>query len=762
MRNWKVRPMRNSIIIAITAWMSLCIILSGCGSFIDKVFERGYWELRTALIQLDDPHPAVRAKAAYRLAEVGTWDDEEMLSALTKLAETDESDSVRIAAFNTLLRFSYDRVGIWETAMDMMQDDNPEVRAVACYVAAVFAPADYAVEAYFPIWLNDPDPMVRKYVLNGIVAHYFVRERPDYITQVFIDKLSDEDPDVRADVARYLTQRDVAPEKVADALLGLLDDSFNRITAVTHLANLDPPPLEAVPYLLGIFYDRPPVPDMEALAKGIDSASELERVIGEKYPDSYLYGLITRLKPDSIEVMKDKHNKPATVYLHWSDGRKEPLSGWDMESNLPAYAIKSAVEISRGPEVMTALMVALYDEDPFVRRMAILAAKGQHDETAAMLPRLIEMARTDQDMDVKTAAISALGVFAEQAPDVIVPLLINALDDRTSSRAAAQALRDAGGAAADAVPALSAMLVREKAEYDYDSSYYASALIEIELASGKGLPFLVELQNHENDKVRDAAADALAKFGEDAIPYLLECFDDPSSSVIWSAAEALGKIARENPSAIPYMVDALKDEDALVVREAVQYFEYSDDPPEEIIPLLIGILDEVNPATALVERPGINLYDRWSLLSMASSTVDTLADFGPAASEAVPSLTRLLSTEDSGLLRAVFDALGEIGAASVKALPELRIALNAKSVDERAKAAHVIGVIGPDAEDAAGDLMKLLADENPGVRREAATSLGLIGLDDADVLSALGDTARNDGNIVVREAASRAIEALSG
>ncbi len=759
--------MRFNGVLTVIGILASTIIISSCSESSVKYYGNKYADQAEAILrtkELSDDDPAVREKAAYRLAEVGERDNEEMLAALIKVAESDESDPVRIAAFAALRRFGFNQAGVWETGMNAMEDDNPDIRAAASYIAVRQAKAEYAMEPRFREWLSDPDPSVRQRVRAGLSEYYYSRERPDFVTAVFVDALSDEDPGVRFNAARILAEWGVEPERVIATYIDLLDDPLYKTNVMFHAGEIEPPAIQVIPYLLEIFYKRPPVPDVENLIADAESVTQLEKTLGESYPDSYFYAKIVSDKPDRVETKKNTNSNFLETYFYWNNGRQDKLYNIDQERVWPDFAISTAARISMRADVLAALMVALYDENPMVRMSAVSSLSRHVPETIPMLPRIIEIAQQDKDMNVRLSAISQLGAFAGQAPAAVLPVLMAALDDETVRGAAARALRNAGPAAVDAVPALRARLNDrdEKGEYEYITSFYTEAVISIELASGDALPSLVELLNSDNYNVRDAAAQAMSEFGEDAIPYLVGCFDDESGWVRNTAAGSIGDIAKENPGALPYVIDALKNEDISIAEPAASFFRSMENPPEEIIPILIDILDEIDLRTGMVDRPGLDELMKWKADDLAFDSICILGLIGPAASDAVPSLARLLGSDDRGIYYNAFRALQQIGAASAKAMPELREVLYAKSAQKRAMAAHTIGVIGPGASDAVGDLIKLLDDENPGARREAATSLGLIGLNSGEVMAALKNASENDGNVVVRKAAAMAIEKLEG
>ena len=757
--------MRKSIIIGIVA---ITLVIPSCSNRAVEYYGKKYAEDAEAALrmeQLSDTDPAVREKALYRLCEVGERNDE-MLAELIRLAESDESDEVRIAAFTALGRFGSDQPGAWETGMNAMEDDSEAVREAASLCAAIFARQGYGIVPPFEEWLKDPSPRIRKNALHGFRLYYRKDERPDEVTNAIIGALSDEDPEVGMTAAHTLADWGIEPEKTTALYIEMLRNPLEASSAVYNLGTMEPPPVEAIPRLLELFYNPGASIDIEELVGDGRTVPEIERELKDRYPESYLYAKLVRDKPDRIELGKSSSSDNPIVYFTWNNGKEELIHDGDLEGVPPSVALDSAAKIDVNEDVLAAMMVGLSDKSSHIRRSALNTVSFHNASTLPLLPRLIEMAQSDPDLNTRKDALLDLGYYAKRAAEMVIPILLKALDDETTRDAALKGISVAGSAASKAIPILKAMDAAEndESEFDYATSKHAGLIISLELESGKGLPFIAELLKSKNERIRRIAADELDEFGEDGIRYAVESLKDEASDVRKAAAMSLQIIGREYPAAIPYMVEALKDEDITVVYWTLGFFDLDrnrHELPIEAIPILIGILYEVNLSTGRIERLGIGIYQQGEAMVLPRSSVRALGALGPAASDAVPALARLLGSDDMELCYYAFTALGQIGAASVKALPELRAALVSESQQKRAMAAHVIGLLGPDARDAVGDLIKLLSDENPGVRREAATSLGLIGLNSGEVLKALKDSARNDRNIVVREAAGMAIKALS-
>ena len=104
----------------------------------------------------------------------------------------------------------------------------------------------------------------------------------------------------------------------------------------------------------------------------------------------------------------------------------------------------------------------------------------------------------------------------------------------------------------------------------------------------------------------------------------------------------------------------------------------------------------------------------------------SLSRVGETAKSAVPNLVKILeTTTDAETRRCAALALGAMGPAAAEAVPALTkiISSDDASPADRAYAAHVLGEIGPVAASAAVPLLKLVTDGNLAVRREGAMPL---------------------------------------
>jgi HEAT repeat protein len=140
---------------------------------------------------------------------------------------------------------------------------------------------------------------------------------------------------------------------------------------------------------------------------------------------------------------------------------------------------------------------------------------------------------------------------------LVVPALVNSLEDPKVREAAADALADFGSAARPAIPALIAGL--DDVEFATKAAETLGILaIEPQLVIG---PLTVALQS-TNHELRPAAARALGLFGAEArpaIPALIETLRDPRDPQAQAAAaDVLGELRLEPELVIPALTASLQ------------------------------------------------------------------------------------------------------------------------------------------------------------------------------------------------------------
>jgi HEAT repeat protein len=289
--------------------------------------------------------------------------------------------------------------------------------------------------------------------------------------------------------------------------------------------------------------------------------------------------------------------------------------------------------------------------------------------------------------------------------------------------------------------------------------------------------------------VREQAAEALANMGPDVVPVLVVALTNRSDDICAGAAEALGRLGPKAKAAIPDLIYALNNRDA--VRETVFAALARVGPKDKApIPDLIYALDrEDSPRAKAIEalaRVGPDAVplliealsadygedDEFTNRSYSSGAAAALGKMGTRARAAIPALIKALQDQPEGLRRRAAEALGEMGPEAKTAVPALIQTLQNQEDRAREEAVEALGKIGPEAAPAVPALVKLLKTKkafveegsseeerkkrqwwHDDVRAKAATALGRIGAEAKAAVPALVDALKEERNDIGGQAA---------
>ena len=249
--------------------------------------------------------------------------------------------------------------------------------------------------------------------------------------------------------------------------------------------------------------------------------------------------------------------------------------------------------------------------------------------------------------------------------------------------------------------------------------------------------------------MREKTAEALGEIGPEAasaVPALIEALRDPKAGVREKTAEALGEIGPEAASAVPALIEALKDREARVRKNAAWTLAFGKIGPEA-----------ASAVPALIEA----LKDREA--RVRENAAAALAVIGPKAASAVPALIEALKDREARVRKNAAWALafGKIGPEAASAVPALIEALKDREAEVRKNAARALafGKIGPEAAPAVPALIEALKDREAEVRENAAEALKAIGLQAVPAVPALIEALR-DQEYIVRYNAAEALKAI--
>lgn len=337
--------------------------------------------------------------------------------------------------------------------------------------------------------------------------------------------------------------------------------------------------------------------------------------------------------------------------------------------NSPEDSVAAACALAQvGPPAgKAAPLLTSYAVAPTSDRNAYCYALRKVDpEGTQAVPMLIGLLG-NQDADIRSGAIHVLGRFGPAAKPA-VPLIVKALDDPATARAAARALVFLGPDAKEAVPAL------VKA-----------------LGSDYGL-------------VRRDAVWALGRIGPDArqaAPALVGMFEKDKPPLFWSETQFLAGLVLGRIG------------DRSTAREMVAALEGFNSDNHPFAESLAMIGPEAVPEMVQIKDVDCGL----------EVIADALGRMGPEAREAVPWLIRQLQRKEVTFAKpSLVVALGGIGPAAKEAVPALAEVLKDTSEFTRREAATALGCIGPEAKAALPALDGLASDADEGVRLIAAAA----------------------------------------
>ncbi len=468
---------------------------------------------------------------------------------------------------------------------------------------------------------------------------------------------------------------------------------------------------------------------------------------------------------------------------------KTRLKSADPQVRLKAAEASLGPE-SQTPEVLAALIELLQDQDTQIRTAAARALGRMGTKAREAVPDFAE-ALHDPEPIVRAAAAQALGKMGPEAKEA-VPALIKALGDKSSYAqrqvfntgprgdivafgnrdvyvrvVAAEALGKMGPEAADAIPALQALLKDEQASV---REMGAEVLGQMGEQAAAAIPALRELLRDEQVPVRTKAAEVLGRMGpnaKEALPTLAETLYDKDPNVRAHAAWALGQIGPAAKSTIPDLSRLLDDEakcsaTGVLQDDDLDSLDFSQQHGGHfMVPVMhSGPQRPVRTVAAeALSRIGLQelLTDRQAEVRLSAAR--TLVRMGPTAAAATADLIVALHDESWEVRGSAAEALGNIGSEAHSAVADLQGLLDDEQAPVREAAAVACGKIGPKAAPAVPDLTRLLEDEKGSVRKAAVVALGRIGPAARTAVPALTESLR-DSDRDVRAAAAATLGEL--
>ena len=296
-------------------------------------------------------------------------------------------------------------------------------------------------------------------------------------------------------------------------------------------------------------------------------------------------------------------------------------------------------------DIVPALIAMTKDEDHFVRWSAVDALAELGAAAFPAIESLIHLLDTDEDESVQWLTAESLGKIDVEGRRAI-PALIKALQSQSATvrRFAARGLEHIGPKARTAVPALE----RTLDDQDAGVRLAAAAALWTVDRNVQAACRVAKQELHDGSAITQMwAAEAVTDIGAAAktlIPELIQALTSGSHHVRGSAAKALGSMGTVASDAIRPLEAKLEDADTNVqANAALALWKICKHP--RAIPQLITVLHHTDPKE-----------QRWVLAA--------IAEIGPPAKEAVPTIKELLTNPQFGVSEAASEALSKIGPAT--------------------------------------------------------------------------------------------------
>jgi HEAT repeat protein len=353
----------------------------------------------------------------------------------------------------------------------------------------------------------------------------------------------------------------------------------------------------------------------------------------------------------------------------WQEAIKSP------DPNVRAEALKS-VSPERHTSVPPDLLAALSDDHPSVRKAAIKGILGFELKyaDARALPKLLELAEKDPEVQVRAEAVRALGALSHR----------------------------------NLVPSLVRIFPNEKNESIRDEIL---AVFERE-GDRRAVPVLLSLLKEQHPP--PLVFDALKRIADpQSSAAILPLLDHPSGAIRSRAIQVMGEIG--DAAAVKKLLPALGDKDPGIVREAISAVAAIG--AAEAVPLLLRLCDHRDAKIRRSAIRSLATYRNPEVISVRVALPIVLAHLRKDTDDIRVEAARVLglmqvkralpelqaAAGERNTLPVRLAALGAIGLLSeAKAIPFLTAALSDKDPDVRTEAAKGLGQYGRAAASAGG------------------------------------------------------------
>jgi HEAT repeat protein len=346
----------------------------------------------------------------------------------------------------------------------------------------------------------------------------------------------------------------------AKRLIAQLSDSSKRDSAARELINLG---ADSVPPLIEALQTQDPglLQHYQQILARISTATPLlTKTLATAHP------IVRARVAEVFFISKDKNAIPALL---------DALKG-------EYFTVRSRAALALGnigdAKVIPNLLVSLKDSESEVRSAACIALGKFRDPFT--FDDIANILLDDPKIEVRQSAALALGDTKHAAA---IPFLMEALRDSFWWFEREQAAADLLSAIEKMGTAVVEPLMQLLKDKEGTVRKYAATVLG-NIHDPRAIEELAMLQYDLHHEVGKAAADALAKFGPQAVEILIEALKHPETGIRENAVLALGKI--QDARVAPALIESLRDPD----REVQKYSLHS-----------LGQLRDQHAITALQE-----------------------------------------------------------------------------------------------------------------------------------------------------------------
>ena len=592
----------------------------------------GYADPKTVSLALfqafKDEYRDVREAVVKALVQIGYTDPKTVIPALIE-ALKNEDKNIRLAAAKVLgLVIQVDPLTIISAFIQALKDTDWEIRQTI--EKAFDQIGQVEIKNVFSLLigaLKNEDRSVRKIITKGLGQ--IGKVDPQTIIPGLIQALGHEDTKVKEAAVEAIDQISQAdPLSAIPALIQALNHKNTKviIVAIKALGKIGQVDykivVSALLQLLKYKDEQVIIVAIEALGK--IGQADYKIVIPPllqllKYKDKQVIiaavealGKIgqadsTTVIPTLIQAFKHKGKikiaaasalgklgQTDFIFFLLSQALKEK-NYYDLKDFLNKATIEKLGQNNLKP-IISALIQALKDENHEIKQFAayMLGEIGQADPTV-VLPVLFQVCKNK--VDFQSDAFSAIHKIISQAdPKSAIPILIQALkdEDHEIKRFAAHMLGQIGHA--DPKIVIPALFQACKNKVDFQSDAFGAIHKIISQVDPKSaIPELIQALKDEDHEIKQFAAYMLGQIGHAdpkiVIPALFQACKNKND-----AFGVIHKVIQTNSkSAIPELIQALKDEDWEIIQFAIYCLgEVGQADPEIVIPALMQVLKHDN------------------------------------------------------------------------------------------------------------------------------------------------------------------------